>query len=277
MVKNTQKTTLSVILREAKNDLLLMDIYLLLGHAIGKGKEFIHTYPEYSPTPAEIDRWGEYQARRLKGEPVSYITGIREFYSLDFKVNRSTLIPRPETELLVDHVLLIRPSSVLDVGTGCGNIAVSVKYNHPGCAVTAVDISPEALLAARHNADRLLGKHDIRFIESNYFSSLIKTEFDVIVSNPPYIKSGDIERLPEDIGLYEPPLALDGGPDGLRGYNKIIEGAGTYLTEQGKILLELDPKLLDGVAAVAEKNDFCVDSVIKDLGRNDRVVVLSRN
>jgi release factor glutamine methyltransferase len=276
MVNKTLNPTLNEILQKAKDDLLLSDIYLLLGHAIGRGKEFIHTYPQYSPASTEIERWEEYKDRRLRGEPVSYITGYREFYSLDFKVNRSTLIPRPETEFLVEQVILVRPSSLLDIGTGCGNIAVCVKYNYPGCSITAVDISGEAVKTARSNADRLLGKHDISFIQSYYFSNLDKIKFDVIVSNPPYIKSGDIEKLPKDIGFYEPSLALDGGPDGLRAYKKIIDEAENYLEESGKIIFELDPDLLDGVSAIAEKKNYSIDNVVKDLGFNDRVIVLSR-
>ncbi|HEB30843.1 MAG TPA: peptide chain release factor N(5)-glutamine methyltransferase [Spirochaetes bacterium] len=275
MVKKTLSLTLNRIIQEAKADLLLGDIYLLLEHAIGRGKEFIYTYPMYSPTENELDRWEECRTRRLKGEPVSYITGWREFYSLDFKVDRFTLIPRQETELLVDQVLLRRPDSLLDIGTGCGNIAVSVRYHLNRCLVTAVDLSVKAVQMARYNANRLLGQHDIRFIKSNYFNELDKVEFDVIVSNPPYIKSSDIDRLPIEISSYEPRIALDGGSDGLMTYSKIIGDSQPYLSQAGKLILELDPELLGGVMTIAEEKNYTVENVVKDLGLNDRVIVLS--
>jgi release factor glutamine methyltransferase len=267
---------LNRIIKEAKTDLLLPDIYLLLGHAIGKDKEFIFTYPSYSPTENELKKWDDYRRRRLKGEPVSYITGWREFYSLDFKVNRFTLIPRQETELLVDQVLLRRPDSLLDIGTGCGNIAVSVKYHLHSCSVTAVDLSEEAVNTARDNADRLLGEHTIRFIKSDYYNALDKAEYNMIVSNPPYIKSRDIDPLPIEISSYEPRIALDGGTNGLAAYSKIIEGSKPYLSQTGKLILELDPELFDGVTAIAEEKNYIVENVIKDLGLRSRVVVLSR-
>ena len=259
-MKKTLKLTLNRIIQEARTGLLLPDIYLLLGHAIGRDKEFIYTYPMYSPTEKELNRWEECRGRRLKGEPVSYITGWREFYSLDFKVNRFTLIPRQETELLVDQVLLRKPDSFLDIGTGCGNIAVSVNYHLRSCSVTAVDQSVEAVNTARENADRLLGAHSIRFIKSDYFKALDKSGFDVIVSNPPYIKSGDIDPLPIEISSYEPRAALDGGVNGLSAYTKIIGGSKPYLSRAGKLILELDPELLDGVTAIAEEKNYSVET-----------------
>ncbi|KKK47992.1 hypothetical protein LCGC14_3149600, partial [marine sediment metagenome] len=139
----------------------------------------------------------------------------------------------------------------------------------------AVDLSVKAVQMARYNANRLLGQHDIRFIKSNYFNELDKVEFDVIVSNPPYIKSSDIDRLPIEISSYEPRIALDGGSDGLMTYSKIIGDSQPYLSQAGKLILELDPELLSGVMTIAEEKNYTVENVVKDLGLNDRVIVLS--
>lgn len=269
------KKPLIQIIQEVKGRLPQADIYLLLTHALGRGKEFLLTYPQYFPNRAELEKWENYRKRRLKGEPVSYITGEKEFYSLVFRVNRSTLIPRPESELLVDEVLLRRPLSLLDIGTGSGNIAISVKYHLPGCHVAALDQSIKALQTASQNACRLLGSHDIEFIKSDYFKKLSGKKFNVIVSNPPYIKSGNIRDLAVEIHLYEPGIALDGGPDGLNAYRIILNEGRKYLEQEGRIVLELDPELLNHILDIARDNRYRVEKISKDLRGDDRVIVLS--
>jgi release factor glutamine methyltransferase len=175
---------LGKIIDEAKAVISSTDIYPLLACALGKSKEFIFTYPHYVPTVSELKRWEEFKKRRSKGEPVAYITGEKEFYSLSFGVNSSTLIPRPETELLIDELMNIKPYSLLDIGTGAGNIAVTLKYLLPRCETVGLDISREALEVARHNAERILGEHSrgIRFVHSDYFSAIRNEKFDVLVS-----------------------------------------------------------------------------------------------
>ncbi|MCK5547740.1 MAG: peptide chain release factor N(5)-glutamine methyltransferase [Thermoplasmata archaeon] len=268
------KKPLIQIIREAKGELPQADIYLLLAYALGRRKEFLLTYPQYFPTRAELEKWEEYRKRRLKGEPVSYITGEKEFYSLVFRVNRSTLIPRPESELLIDEVLLRRPSNLLDIGTGSGNIAISVKYHLPECRIVALDNSEKVLLTASQNACRLLGRHDIKFIKSDYFSELRGKKFNVIVSNPPYIKSGSICDLAAEIRLFEPGMALDGGPDGLNAYRSILNEGRKFLEPEGRIILEIDPELLNHVLDTACNNRYRVEKIAKDLRGDDRVVVL---
>lgn len=176
--------------------------------------------------------------RRLKGEPIAYILGAREFYGLDFRVSPDVLIPRPETELLVDLALARIPhnGSVLDLGTGSGVIAISIAKHRADARVTAVDRSSAALLLAMQNGT-MHDLHNVRFIESDWFEHLYGERFDLIVSNPPYIAERD-EHLEQGDLRFEPALALSSGPDGLDAIRGIIRNAPAYLEPWGWLLFE---------------------------------------
>lgn len=262
------------VIEEARDALPGADIYCLLQHAVGRRKEFLLAHQDYILPKKELSLWKECKSRRLEGEPCAYITGTKEFYSLLFEVDSSTLIPRPETELLVDEIIDICPASVLDVGTGCGNIAVAVKYQMRECNVLALDVSRNAIRMARRNSRRVLGGNAIKFIHGSYFEGLSGTRYDVIASNPPYIKRADIKTLQREVRDYEPLSALDGGEDGLDGYRIILkEGAG-FLTDGGRIVLEIDERLLGGIRFLAEENGYIIEKIGKDLSERDRMVVL---
>ena len=264
------------VIGEARDALTGADIYCLLQHVVGRGREFLLAHPDYILSNKELSLWKECKNRRLEGGPCAYITGSKEFYSLLFEVDSSTLIPRPETELLVDEIIDIGPASVLDVGTGCGNIAVAVKHHLRECTVVALDVSREALRIARRNARRVLGGNVIKFIHGSYFESLSGTRYDVIVSNPPYIKRADIETLQREIRDYEPLIALDGGEDGLDGYRIILKGGAGFLADGGRIVLEIDERLLRGIRFLAEENGYILKKIEKDLSGRDRMVVLGK-
>ncbi len=169
----------------------------------------------------------------MKGEPVAYILGHREFYGLDFHVNENTLIPRPETELLVELSLERMAERVLDLGTGTGAVAISIAKNAKNSAVTALDKSPAALEVARENAKKLGVK--VRFLESDWFSAVPGEKFGLIVSNPPYVAEGDPHL--KDLA-FEPMLALASGPDGLDSIRIIVENAPDHLEPGGWLLFE---------------------------------------
>ncbi len=190
-------------------------------------------FPERDLPGEAAARFHEFVRRRARGEPVAYILGRKEFYGLELAVNPAVLIPRPETELLVDVALQRNFSSLVDLGTGSGAIALAVKQQRPGARVVAVDASAAALAVARRNAVQ----HDleVEFRHGRWFEPLAGERFDVIVANPPYVAEGDAHL--RDLG-FEPRLALTSGPDGLDAIREIAREAPRHLASGGWLLLE---------------------------------------
>ncbi len=206
---------------------------LLLAAATGFSEASLLAFPERG-LPADVERtFLASVARRKGGEPIAYILGRKEFYSLELAVNPAVLIPRPETELLVDLALEHKPSAVLDLGTGSGAIALALRKHLPECRVTAVEASAAALAVARANASRLGLQLDFR--QGRWFEPVIGERFDVIVSNPPYVAEGD-PHLPDL--RFEPAQALVAGPDGLDAIREITAAAPAHLHEGGWLLVE---------------------------------------
>ncbi len=213
--------------------------------------------------------------RRLKGEPIAYIVGYREFFGLRFKVSKDTLIPRPDTEVLVETVLgktqAHISNHVLDLGTGSGAIALAVARHRPNTQVSAVDASKAALAIAIENAHQL-NINNVRFELSNWFSALNNQQFDVIVSNPPYIEADDIHLNQGDL-RFEPLSALASGPDGLNDIRHIINHAPKYLNKNGWLMLEHGFNQAENVAEILSKNGFSQISHVKDLAGILRVTI----
>ncbi len=218
--------------------------------------------------------------RRAAREPLAYITGRKEFYSIEFEVAPAVLVPRPETETIVDLALKFaaeRPNCrLLDIGTGCGAIALAVASNAPGVRVVATDISTDALAIAQRNALRLGLESRARFVHADCWDTLDGGEplgrFDIVVSNPPYVCDSEIVRLEPEIRDFEPRVALDGGPDGLDFYRRIAAGLGAHLVDGGAVILEAGKGQADSVAAMLQATG-CVDvSVSNDLSGIPRAV-----
>ena len=214
--------------------------------------------------------------RRSKHEPVAYITGSKEFYTINFLVNKSTLIPRPETELLVDMAVYYAPmdAKVLDIGTGSGAIAIAVKLSRSDLRITAVDISTKALTVAIKNAKNILPNNDIEFLESDLFENLKNRKFDLIVSNPPYIDINKKDKLSLDI-MYEPQQALFVEDRGLAIIKKIISKCKKYLAEDGILLLEIGEDQKDEVIEFGFEHGFDV-SVLSDYAGLPRIATCKR-
>ena len=209
--------------------------------------------------------------RRRKGEPLQYILGETEFYGYRIFINKNVLIPRPETELLVEKVINEnnKTKSVLEIGTGSGAIAIALAKNLNLDRIDAIDISKEALKLARKNAKE--NSVEINFYQSDIFEN-IEGKFDIIVSNPPYISGKEYEKLPAEIKNYEPINALLASENGLIFYKKILEKAKEYLTKNGKIYFEIGYDQAEKIKEIAKLNCFGKVSVFKDLNGFDRIM-----
>jgi release factor glutamine methyltransferase len=225
-------------------------------------------------------RFEELVGRRVAREPLAYIVGHKEFYSLEFELGRGVLVPRPETETIVDLALKFaaeRPNCrLLDIGAGCGAIALAIASNAPGVRVVAIDISTDALAIAHRNAMRLGLESRARFIHADCWDTLDGGEplgrFDIVVTNPPYVCDSEIALLEPEIRDFEPRIALDGGPDGLNFYRRIVGGLGDHLIAGGAVILEVGKGQAATVAAMLQAAG-CVDvRVSNDLGGTPRAV-----
>ena len=215
------------------------DAQILLGHALGVSRAWLsaHGNDPADPAPARVYR--ELVQRRRSGEPIAYLVGRREFYGLAFRVTPDVLIPREDTETLIDSALEKLPphaaADVLDLGTGSGCVAIAIAYERPAARVTAVDVSAAALNVARGNAEACGVSVD--FLQGSWFEGLTGRQFDLIVSNPPYVASGDSHLLQGDL-RFEPPLALASGQNGLADIRLIVAGTPAFLRPGGWLLFE---------------------------------------
>src|SRR3990167_4233843 len=255
-----------------------LDSEILLSFILHKDHTYLYQNSKFTIHNSQIRRFEELIERRGRNEPVSYIIGEKEFWSLKFKVTHDTLIPRPETEILVQAVLNIISCqlsvvscqlNILDIGTGCGNIAVSIAVECRDCHIFAVDKSDASLSVAKKNAVTHGAAERITFFKGDLYSGLqYKDYFDIIVSNPPYIPTEDIEKLMSEVKDWEPRLALDGGKDGLEVIRRIIDGA-----QGGCLAMEIGFGQADDVRHILEVSKFSDIKVIKDLSDIERVVM----
>ena len=219
------------------------------------------------------EKYNELVNQRAGHIPLQYLVGTQEFMGLTFKVNENVLIPRQDTELLVENVadcLGNGKRTVLDMCTGSGCIAVSIDRLSKDSKVTAVDISEKALEIAQEN--NRFNNANVTFIQSDLFTN-VTGRYDIIVSNPPYIRTDEIPKLMEEVKSHEPVMALDGMEDGLYFYKKICNEASDYLNDNGKIFFEIGYDQGDDVSEILRQNRFCNIEVLKDLSGNDRVVI----
>lgn len=250
---------------------------LLMQHSINKNREYLIVHDEDELTKAQIIEFKKGIEQLIYGVPLQYITHLQEFMKMDFYVDESVLIPRPDTEILVEEVINIskgmKDIKILDMCTGSGAIAISLAKYIEDCQIIAVDVSKEALRVAKLNAKNQAVESKISFINSNLFYSIVKERYDIIVSNPPYIRKDVIKSLSKEV-QNEPKLALDGGLDGLDFYRKIINSSSNYLKVNGYLCLEIgfDQKS-QVIDLIKDKGDFSKVYSIEDLAGKDRVIV----
>ena len=254
-----------------------IDAKVLLKHALSCNDMYLVIHSNDVLSVEKKQEYFSYIERRKSGEPVAYITGIKEFMGFDFKVTKDVLIPRPDTETLVNEVLRCtndrRSLRILDLCTGSGAIGITLAKMLSFCEVTMVDVSMDALEIARHNAIDLMVDHRCEFMCLDVLSDLhyIDEQYDIVVSNPPYIRSDVIQTLMNDVKDYEPLLALDGGDDGLIFYRKIVSEAENILKKDGLVFFEIGYDQADDVTDLM-KSKFRDISVVNDFGMNPRVI-----
>lgn len=264
------------ILKEKNFETYSLDIEVLLMEITKFSRAELYINTEYCLTESEFEKFEQFFNRRLKNEPIAYIIGKCEFMGIDFSLNSDTLIPRPDTEILVEKAIdIIKKNNFkkcLDIGTGSGAIAISIAKYIKEIYITAIDINENAVLKATENAHKNDVLNKINFLQSDLFEK-INEKYDIIVSNPPYIKTSLIEELEENVKKYEPRRALDGGEDGLIFYEEITKKCKHFLNENGYIIYEIGYDQANYVKKIMLENNFKNIKILKDLAGLDRVVL----
>jgi len=272
-------TRIDELLRSAeqqlnKYDSARLDAEVLLAYVLGKPRSYLRAWPEAEPRQEAIKSFQQLLARRVSGEPVAHLTGEREFWSLSFQVTPDTLVPRPDTELLVSETLACLPATgsvhIADLGTGSGAIAIALASECPQCQITATDLSTAALAVAQINAQQLGLKH-IHFLHSNWCSALGRKDyFDIIVSNPPYIPENDPHLTSDELNC-EPRFALASGEDGLDALRLITHQAWQHLLPGGWLLVEHGYDQGKAVRELFQVAGYEEIKTCQDLSGHDRV------
>lgn len=252
-----------------------LEARMLVKHISGLSDADLISNNDITLTTAQNKQLNDFIAQRLGGRPISKIIGYKEFYGRDFVVTNDVLDPRPDSELIIDVVLKSKSKNselrILDMGTGSGCLVLTLLAELQNATAIATDISPKAIDVAKKNAELFGVCERVRFVESNWFKS-IEGEFDIIVSNPPYIVSGDIQNLSREVSIYDPILALDGGEDGLFPYQVILPQIRRYLKNDGIMALEHGVGQSSRIKKIVENVGLDDVQVHYDLGGHDRVI-----
>lgn len=252
-----------------------LDAEVLLRYVLDAGKAWLLTHGDDTLTGEQAQRYSMLLERRFYGEPIQYITGEAEFYGLIFRVTPDVLIPRPETEHLVEQAITyardFQHPRIVDIGTGSGAIAVALAHHLPQARITSIDISEKALVIAKENAARNQVAERIRFLQGDLLMPVERERFDLIVSNPPYVSEADRETLSVEVRDHEPSLALFAGADGLAVYRRLIPAAHEAFLSGGSLLMEIGYGQSDAIRALLAESDFGQIRFVLDLQGIPRV------
>jgi len=257
-----------------------LDAEILLSHVLQKERIYLYAHYDEPLMPPELAAYRELIKKRANRLSVAHILGVKNFMGLDFTVNKDVLIPRPETELLVEQVMSIQaaetPLRILDIGTGSGAIVLSLLHYLPQAAAVAVDISEKALHIAQGNAEALGLTERVEWIQSDLLGAVPDQTFDWIVSNPPYLTRDDMAVLQPEV-QYDPKQALYGGPDGLEFYRRIASAAWPYMKADGHCAVEIGAGQAPAVSSIfADTGQYTLVQVCKDYGNIERVIIFRR-
>ena len=266
-------------LKKNKIENPILDSELLLSKALNKSREEILLNSNYILKKKEIDTFNNYLLRRKYNEPIAYILGFKYFWKYKFITNKSVLIPRPDTELIVEECLKYLPNNkskkILDIGTGSGCIIISILKERSKCIATALDLSNRALNVAKSNAKLHQLENKINFINID-IDKYKSSNYDLIISNPPYINNVDLNRLDDDIKFHEPKLALSGGFDGFRDIKKVIIKSKKLLKKNGKLIIEIGSKQRNRSIKILSENGFYINKISTDLSGKDRCIISTK-
>jgi len=257
----------------------LLDSEVLLSKAINKDRKYIILNSYEKLNQKNLDSFNALIERRKKGEPIAYITNKKDFWNSSFYVDKNVLVPRPDTELIIDQVLRIFPKNkqlrLLDIGVGSGCILLSLLKERPNFLGTGIDISKESINISKYNAKILQLKNRVKFYNSDV-DNFKNGKYDLIVSNPPYIELLNLKYLEKDVINFEPKLALSGGFDGFSKIRKVISKSAFLIKKNGKLILEIGFSQRDKVKKILKENGFYTNRVLKDYGKTDRCIVSTK-
>jgi len=269
----------SKILNNSSNASFKLDSEILLSEVIKKNRQYLILNSNEELKKENIKLFNYLLKRRKKGEPIAYLINKKEFWKQNFYINQNVLIPRPDTELLVEETLKLfnvnSKLNILDIGTGSGCILLSILNERKSFYGTGIDISKKAINVARFNAKMLQLSNRATFYNSDVDKFLIG-KYDLILSNPPYIKQKDLKYLEVDIKDFEPKLALDGGKDGFSKITKVISKTSMLLKRNGKFILEIGFGQKNRILNILKKNNFFINKVLKDYGKKDRCIISTK-
>jgi release factor glutamine methyltransferase len=255
------------------------DSEILLCKSINKEKKYIILNPKEILNTRQFNNFKNLIERRKRGEPIAYIINKKEFWKYEFYVNRDVLIPRPDTETIIEQALKIYPKTsglqVLDIGTGSGCILLSILKERMNFYGTGIDISKKSINISKFNAKKLKLTNRVKFYNSDVDNFQIG-KYDLIVSNPPYIECSNLKYLERDVVNFEPKLALSGGYDGFSKIKKVINKASILIKKKGKLILEIGFNQKNKVKEILKKEGFYINKIQKDYGNNDRCIISTK-
>ena len=269
----------SKTLKQLSNTSSKLDSEILLSKIIKKNRKYLILNSNEELKKENIKSFDYLVKRRKKGEPIAYLINKKEFWKQNFYINQNVLIPRPDTETLVEETLKLfnvnSKLNMLDIGTGSGCILLSILKERRNFFGTGIDISKKAINVARFNAKMHQLSNRVKFYNSDVDKFLIG-KYDLVVSNPPYIKRQDLKYLEVDVKGFEPKLALDGGKDGFSKITKVISKTSTLLKRNGRFILEIGFGQKNRILNILKQNNFFINKVLKDYGKNDRCVISTK-
>ena len=269
----------SKILYNSSSTSYKLDSEILLSKIIKKNRKYLILNSNEELKKENIKSFDYLVKRRKKGEPIAYLINKKEFWKQNFYINQNVLIPRPDTETLVEETLKLfnvnSKLNMLDIGTGSGCILLSILKERRNFFGTGIDISKKAINVARFNAKMHQLSNRVKFYNSDVDKFLIG-KYDLVVSNPPYIKRQDLKYLEVDVKGFEPKLALDGGKDGFSKITKVISKTSTLLKKNGRFILEIGFGQKKKILSILKQNNFFINKVVKDYGKNDRCVISTK-